>query len=59
VEKWLGHGNRFNNIFIEGDRAPQTIVGNATKCIALPNCYVLFVLAIESIQGNPTTIGVK
>jgi len=35
----------------------KTIVGYVNKDIALPNCYTLFVFAIESIQGKPTQMG--
>jgi hypothetical protein len=36
----------------------ETTVGYVNKDIALPNCHTLFVLAIESIQGKPTQMGV-
>jgi hypothetical protein len=58
VEKWRGQGNRFDNNFIEGDRPPRNNSWVRQQDIALPNCHTLFVLAIESIQGKPTQMGV-
>jgi hypothetical protein len=36
----------------------ETIVGYFNKDIALPNCYTLFRIAIESILGKPMLMGV-
>jgi len=37
----------------------KSIVGYVNKDIALPHCYTVFVLAMDSIQGKPTLMGVK
>jgi len=36
----------------------ETITGYLNKDTVLPNCYMLFVSAIESMQGKPTPMGV-
>jgi len=35
----------------------KTIVGYVNKAIDLPDCYMLFVLVIESIQGKQALMG--
>jgi len=36
----------------------ERMVGYVNKDIAIRTCYTLFILAIKSIQGKPTLMGV-